>query len=108
MTKVFNPNTPNMPGVYYQSWTGKLKSVTGEMMLAPVWLLIKAIEGDNDGLVPVESAKWGNFRGVLTGAWWSGGVSHWNIIGHIFGVTPGFDAPDFYVDIAAELKEWGF
>ena len=77
-------------------------------MLAPVWLLIKAIEGDNDGLVPVESAKWGNFRGVLTGAWWSGGVSHWNIIGHIFGVTPGFDAPEFYVDIAAELKEWGF
>ena len=108
MTKIFNPNTPNMPGVYYQSWAGKIKSITPEMVLTPTWLITKALEGDNDGFVPVESAKWGNFRGVLSGALWCGGVSHWNEIGHAFGITPGFDAPDFYVDIVKELKDWGF
>ena len=65
------------------------------------------LEGDNDGLVSVSSARWGNFRGVEDAAWWSPGCDHLNIVGMFFGITPGFDAPDFYIDIVSELKDRG-
>jgi triacylglycerol lipase len=108
MTEVFNPNTPDNSGVYYQSWAGKIKFITAELVLQPSWAFIKLIQGDNDGLVPVESAKWGRFRGVVSGAWWCGGVSHWNEIGHLFGITPGFNAPRFYANMVEELRNMGF
>lgn len=108
MNNVFNPNTPNVSGVYYQSWATKIKTITPELVLEPTWLLLLFYEGANDGLVSVNSAKWGNFRGVESGAWWCGGVSHINAINHFFGVTPGFDAPGFYVNCVSELKNSGY
>jgi triacylglycerol lipase len=108
MNNVFNPNTPNMAGVYYQSWATKIKYLTADLVLEPTWLLLNFYEGSNDGLVSVTSAQWGNFRGVVEGAWWCGGVSHINAINHFFGITPGFDAPAFYVDIASELRDKGY
>lgn len=108
MNGVFNPNTPNVAGVYYQSWAGKIKWLTSELVLTPTWLLLKMVEGENDGMVSVNSAKWGTFRGVVSGAWWCGGVSHFNEINHLFGITPGFDAEGFYVDMAADLKSKGY
>ncbi|MBP7582867.1 MAG: alpha/beta hydrolase [Spirochaetes bacterium] len=108
MTNVFNPSTPNAAGVYYQSWTGKIKTITAELVMEPTWLLMLYYEGANDGLVSVNSAKWGNFRGVESGAWWCGGVSHYNIIGQLFGITPGFDAPAFFVKIVKDLKSRGY
>lgn len=39
------------------------------------------------------------------GAWYSAGVDHYNIVGHPFGVTPGFNRNQFYLDLVAELKE---
>jgi len=108
MNNVFNPNTPNKSGIYYQSFATKIKTITADMVLEPTWLLIKFFEGDNDGLVSVNSAKWGNFRGVESGAWWCGGVSHINAIGHFFGVTPGFDASEWMVGIVNDLKNRGY
>ncbi|MEW5735132.1 MAG: alpha/beta fold hydrolase [Thermodesulfobacteriota bacterium] len=108
MTQVFNPNTPNVPGVYYQSWAAKAKLYCPTVLLNPTWLLMKHYEGDNDGLVGVESAKWGRFRGVQSAAWWSPGCDHLNIIGQLFGMTPGFDAHDFFSDIVSELKKMGY
>lgn len=105
---IFNPNTPNVSGLYYQSYATKIKWLTADLILEPLWVIIKYYEGDNDGLVSVNSAKWGNFRGVESGAWWSGGVSHINAIGHFFGLTPGFSAGDYYVDMIADLKNRGF
>jgi triacylglycerol lipase len=108
VTRVFNPNTPNINGVYYQSWANKIKWQDPNLILQIPWALIKQAQGDNDGLVSVESQKWGNFRGVISGASWCGGVSHMNMIGHLLGVTPGFSAPDFFVKIVGELKTKGY
>ena len=108
MKYVFNPGTPNMGGVYYQSWAAKVKYGCPNIVLDPVWRLLAEAEGPNDGLVSVESAKWGNFCGEESGAWWSPGCDHLNIIGHLFGITPGFYAPDFYVNLVANLKNQGF
>lgn len=104
MQNVFNPNCPNAAGVYYQSWASKIRYMSNSLVLEIPWLICKYYEGDNDGLVSVASAKWGNFRGVIEGAWWSGGVDHLNIVGQPLGITPGFDAQDFFIDIVSDLK----
>lgn len=108
MQNVFNANCPDVAGLYYQTYTSKIRYASNSVMLEVPWLICLANEGDNDGLVSVSSAKWGNFRGVIEGAWWSGGVDHLNIVNQFFGVTPGFDAPQFYIDMVSDLKEKGF
>ncbi|MCP4132993.1 MAG: alpha/beta fold hydrolase [bacterium] len=108
MQNTFNPNTPDQSGVYYQSWGAKIKTITADLFLEPTFLLVSFYEGANDGLVSTTSAQWGNFRGIESGAWWCGGVSHVNIVNMFLGVTPGFDAPEFYVDVVSELKDMGY
>lgn len=108
MKNVFNPNTPNVPGLYYQSWAAKARYASASGILQLTWLYALTQEGANDGLVSVESAKWGNFRGVQSGAWWSPGVDHLNLVNQLFGLTPGFDAKGFYVNMVADLKARGY
>ncbi len=108
MQNVFNPHTPNVNGIYYQSWAAKAKTSCPSVILEATWLVLLAYEGSNDGLVSVNSAKWGNFRGVEDAAWYSVGCDHLNIVGQLFGITPGFDADEFYIDVASDLKDRGF
>lgn len=111
MINTFNPNTPNMPGIYYQSWASKIKMMAIDARnwyFMATWPILLAHEGENDGLVSVNSAKWGNFRGTEDASWYSAGCDHLNMIGQLFGVTPGFDAPEFFVDMVSELKDWGY
>jgi triacylglycerol lipase len=106
---IFNVGTPDDDNIYYQSWAAKTKWGCPSVLLEIPWLIMLAEgSGANDGLVSVNSAKWGTFRGVEDAAWWSPGCDHLNIVGMFFGITPGFDAPDFYVDIASELKGWRY
>jgi triacylglycerol lipase len=107
MQNTFNPNTPNVSGVYYQSWSTRIKTVTSNLVLEPTFLLLNFYEGYNDGLTSVESQKWGTHRGTKTGAWWCGGVDHLKQVGHLFGFTPGFSAPNFYVEIVSDLRAKG-
>lgn len=111
MINVFNPNTPNMEAVYYQSWAGKIKTMAinaRNWYFIGTWPLLLAYEGANDGLVSVNSAKWGNFRGTEDGAWYSAGVDHLNIIGLPLGFTPGFDRDEFYINMVSDLKGRGY
>jgi len=105
MKSVFNPNVPNMAGVYYQSYASDCKTLIGAQIMGPLWLAMIPVEGANDGLVSVSSAKWGNFRGTLTG-WF--GVNHMSEVGLLSLPTPGYDAPTHFVNIAADLKARGF
>jgi len=104
--KVFNENTPNDSGIYYQSYASKIK--TFDLMFEIPWLIGLYYEGANDGLVSVESAKWGEFKGVIDGAWWCDGVSLIEIVNMFLGITPGFDAPALFVDIVEGLKNKGY
>jgi triacylglycerol lipase len=109
MVNDFNPNTPNVDEVYYQSWAGKIKWAAADFIITEaLWLAHLYLDGANDAMVSVNSAKWGNWRGTITGAWWCGGVSHFGEIGHLFGFTPGFSAGDFYIDVVKDLKKRGF
>lgn len=109
MVNVFNPATPNMSGVYYQSYAYRIKSILGSGLFLLTWPIQKRIEGENDGLVAITSAKWGTFRGVIEGAAWLGaGVNHLAAVDMLFGITPGFNAPAHFVDIVADLKAKGY
>lgn len=95
MNEVFNPRTPNVDGVKYYSIASRTPSLA---IWHPLWLpkLIldaaaesRTAEGEsdgsadalggadqgNDGLVSVESAKWGEFLGVMEGC------DHWDLRG---------------------------
>ena len=103
----FNRAVPDVPGVYYQSYTSKMRGMFSHLLLSVPYCMIKPLEGDNDGLVSVDSAKWGEFRGVFS----SGrlrGISHGDIIDLTRQDYRGFDVLETYVAIVSELKGKGF
>jgi len=112
-TRAFNETNPDKPGVYYQSFAGQLYAPASDMILCWLAYLIKMEDGPNDGLVTVESAKWGDFRGTLRGTWYRG-VSHMDEVDFrredldivsVFGRTTILG---FYAAMVAELKQMGY
>lgn len=73
----FNEHAEDHPDVYYASWAGLScgvldlecqDSCSGEVvdpLLAPLHLILWLDGSDNDGMVPVSSAVWGDHRGLL-------------------------------------------
>jgi len=61
----FNENTPDVPGVSYYSIAGYKKYVHKREILWAIYNYILRNHGPNDGLVTVESAKWGTFLGTI-------------------------------------------
>ena len=59
-------------------------------------------DGDSDGLVTPDSARWGRYRGTLEG------VSHQQLVGVGGEGGSSFDARAFYVHLAQELSQMGF
>ena len=126
-----NRATPDKPGVYYQSWAavsarlgigdsedvnacdGMLEGKTDQMdkLLIAVSLIVGHGTGlqssfkPNDGLVSVESAKWGHFNGCVR-------ADHFEQMSRADGTNirnaSGFYAPEFYEQIAADLAPKGF
>ncbi|KAI8986279.1 Alpha/Beta hydrolase protein [Trametes punicea] len=95
LNTVFNPATPNDPSVKYFSVAGRISSMS---IWHPLWLPKMVLDGfeererarmrdmgnpiadmdsewGNDGLVTVQSARWGEFLGVLEGC------DHWELRG---------------------------
>ncbi len=103
----FNNDTPDMPEVYYQSYATVMKGRFADPLLWIPYSMIKPLEGENDGLVSIDSAKWGEFQGVLrsTGR---RGISHGDIIDLKREDYKGFDVVECYVQIVKGLVEKGF
>ena len=95
MSEVFNPTVPDRPDVKYFSVAARVRKLP---IWHPLWLpqvvldaaaesrtaggevdgSADALGGDlqgNDGLVSVESAKWGDFKGIVEGC------DHWDLRG---------------------------
>jgi len=111
--KEFNIMNPDDPGVYYQSFGGALTVIGGSILLSWTAFPIEKIEGENDGLVTVDSAKWANYRGALRGAA-RRGVSHADLVDiwrRDLKIQPLLGAEtirEFYVAVAADLKARGY
>lgn len=111
--KAFNERNPNREGVYYQSFAGVLWAPASDIIMIIPGYLIKTEDGPNDGLVTVESAKWGNFRGVLRGTGYRG-VSHADEVDFrrkdvpIYPMLGAKTVPAFFAAMVAELKQMGY
>lgn len=107
---IFNEYVIDAQEVYYQSFAFDMKGKFADPALYLFYTKIKQYEGDNDGLVPVSSAKWGNFRGVYSGPDGKG-VSHPAVCDGREKLTEkkGLgNISDFYVDLVSELREMGY
>lgn len=106
--RAFNEKYPDAPGVYYQSYASCMKHSLGDGLLSiPNLLMFFAGAPKNDGLVTIDSAKWGDFQGVFK----SGGrrgISHGDMIDLKREDYKGFDVIEAYIKIVAALKEKGF
>ncbi len=103
----FNARNRDDPRVLYQSWTSELHDDYGVGVYVLLYRALRDMEGRNDGFVPVESAKWGQFRGVI-GEEDELPISHSDVHGLvIYRAANRFDAPAFYVRLVEELKARG-
>lgn len=104
----FNNTVLNKPDVYYQSVGSYLERACGGCFpLNFSYHLVKYFDGRNDGLVSVESSKWGeSFR--LLAPKGKRGISHGDVIDLNRENIPGFDVREFYTELVSELKAKGF
>ena len=126
----FNATYPDQPGVPYRSFTGRSKYRLGgddcETALAPPFvtkyttsidpleplltvpgLILDGISlspPPHDGLVPVSSARWGQFLGCVP-------ADHFDEIGQLFADKPGlfnpWDYQEFYLETVKLLRAAG-
>lgn len=95
------------PQVYYRSVGAKMGSRKSAVFpLSLGYSVIKSTEGDNDGLVAVDSMQWGDFLGIVAPSG-KQGISHGDIIDLTRKDVEGFDVCEFYVDMVSRLKVMG-
>lgn len=104
----FNEEVKDMPGICYQSVASGMKRPRNTFFpLNFTYLLARYYDGENDGLVSIESAIWGNYLGELSASK-RRGLSHADIIDLTHKDIKGFDVSEFYVSLLANLKQQGF
>ena len=106
-SKKFNEEVKDVEQVYYQSYTSVVNNIFSDYVVAIPYILVKLTEGENDGLVSVDSAKWGEFKGILRNKPMRG-ISHGDIIDLRRDDYKGFDVIEKYVEIVSELKNMGY
>lgn len=111
MQGTFNPSVPDDPSVRYFSYGAHTDEPPLLSPFRQPWRIIDEVEGANDGLVSVESSRWGTYKGTLLG------VSHLDLINwsnrmkwtvrEWMGMKKTFNAIAFYLDIADMLAKEG-
>ena len=122
MQEVFNKECPIVndsnggikDGIYYQSYATRMR-IGAFLSLCPAdrillipWIILKKMQGENDGLVSVESAKFGKFRGIKSGIFFGPGVGHLSQINQPVGLVCFFNAKKWIAEIVADLKNLGY
>lgn len=108
--EIFNRNNPDSENVYYQSYAFVMKR---DIFLWLPHLIIRLLEGENDGLVTPKSAAWGDFKGVVKSNS-KRGISHCDEVDlrrRKFTKKTGdgiCDILEVYANIADTLYEKGF
>jgi len=97
----FNPQTPNVEGVSYYS-VGAAYPVSAWSPLRIPFEITSKAEGPNDGLVSIESAKWGKYLGTVH-------CDHWDLVNTwgVVGKWVHFDAVHLYLEVATKLNRDG-
>ncbi len=103
-----NELTPNIDGILYESVGSYChKARSGRFPLNLSYNIVKHFDGKNDGLVSIESAKWGtNF--TLLEPKGKRGISHGDLIDLNRENIKDFDVREFFVELVANLKNRGY
>jgi triacylglycerol lipase len=98
----FNERNPDDPGVRYFSYTAAVAPPRVTPLLRRAWNLLTPMEGPNDGIVSVRSARWGEEVGRL-------GVDHFAQTPDGLFVRPdeNFDTLGFYSRLIEDLARRG-
>lgn len=103
-----NAVTPDDPTVVYESVMSYCKKARhGRFPLNMTQPVVRYFDGPNDGLVAVDSARWGR-RFTLLQPTGKRGISHGDVVDLNRENIPGFDVREFYVNLVADLKRRGF
>lgn len=106
----FNEKNLDVEGVLYRSYGGVMSSWRSDIFMWWQNLIMGWVEGNNDGLVTLESAQWSGFQGAWTGVG-GRGMSHMDEID--FRRRPlkyhgeSYDVVEEYIQMTAQLKELG-
>lgn len=109
----FNTQNPDCSNVFYQSYAFVMKKPSSDFFMWLPNLVVKHIEGENDGLLTPASVQWGIFRGVNRGVS-NRGISHYDEIDlrrkPLSKITGNgiSDIIDIYREIVFELIKNGF
>lgn len=104
----FNKDVPNDPDVMYRSYGSKATNRrSGHFPLNFSYPVVKKYDGDNDGLVALSSAPWGE---RFTPLYPEGrrGITHADMIDLNRIDIKGFDVREFYVQMVSDLRERGY
>jgi len=101
--KEFNARTPDRPEVSYFSYGGAVPAARVTPLLRRAWNLLNAVEGPNDGMVSVKSARWGEYLGTIH-------ADHFAQTPDMVFVHPNedFDPLGFYFRMIEDLARRGF
>lgn len=104
----FNEETPDSENVYYQSVGSKINNEGRNIFpLTLSYMFSRYFDGPNDGLVAMDSAKWGDkFTTISSKA--PDGVSHADVIDLMRRDKPDVDIREFYVQLVSGLKDRGY
>ncbi len=99
----FNETAPNMPGVYYQSFSSTSPDKKAFLLSLPYQISRYCEQDDTDGMVSVHSSQWGNYRGGMGES-----IDHFKMVG-MYGTEKKLTGVGlFYLHIIQELKTMGF
>lgn len=104
----FNKDVPDVPEVFYQSYASHVRRDYPSVLWRTMAGILYPLDGSNDGLVSIESSKWGEYKGLITSARFPT-ISHGDMIGlHHFGGLKDFNAHWFIAHLIHELKMKGY
>lgn len=104
MQDTFNPAIPNHPDVQYWSYgcqAGRGTSIPIDPLFRYFNNHLYEKEGLNDGIVSVQSARWGEYRGTVE-------ADHARQVGLSSALAAPFDSNAFYASIVEHLADEGF
>jgi triacylglycerol lipase len=101
--KEFNETIGMDHRVYYQSIYTVMRNSFDDLMFFYSHWCLKSVDGDSDGIVSENSARWGDNIIKI-----EGGISHAEIVDYKRRKISGINIVNIYMKIASELSEKGF
>lgn len=98
----FNARVPDHPEVRYFSYGGEISPARLTPVLRRAWGILTPLEGPNDGMVSVRSARWGEYLGTIH-------ADHFAQTPDAAFVRPGetFDSAGFFWRVVQNLARRG-